>query len=197
MLLALFCTSVAYAADYCSLTVRVLSPDGRRVHAVVSVEEQDGRKIERDPTAQDLAFCDLGILPVTVKVGADGTCNQVVVKDVPVSWQESYLLTVSYDLEPCLEDLPPSPAPVCSVLFRVSDSETRWLQGARVQFDGSTLTPRETDSAGRALVTMKLDEVVRASIGASGFDTKHVSVSCSRSLPLQEEIVRLSRKGGR
>lgn len=120
--------------------------------ALVSVEETSGRKIGKDPTAEDVEFCDLGIAPVTVKVGANGTCNQIVIRDVPLNWQERYLLTVTYDLEPCLEDSPPPPVPICNVLFRVSDRNGNWLEKASVQFSRSELATRQTDKAGRAFL---------------------------------------------
>ena len=69
----------AVAADYCSLAVRVISPDQRRpVEVLVSGSEKSGRVIEKETTSEDVKFCDLGITPVTVTVGGD-TCNQVVV----------------------------------------------------------------------------------------------------------------------
>src|SRR5947208_15002194 len=80
----------AIAADYCSLAVRVLSPDNRRpVEVPVSVREKSGRVVEKETTTEDVKFCDLGISPVTVTVGND-TCNQVVVRDVPIEWKEQY-----------------------------------------------------------------------------------------------------------
>jgi hypothetical protein len=177
--------------------VRVLSPEGKREEALVSVEEKSGRKIEKDPTAKDVEFCDLGIAPVTVKVGADGTCNQIVIRDVPLTWQERYLLTVTYDLEPCLEDLPPPPVPICNVLFRVSDRDGNWLEKASVRFSGSGLAPRQTDKAGRALLVLKVNERVEGSISESGYQARQFSISCSRSTPVHEELVRLEKADGK
>ena len=194
--LCLYWASAAHAAGYCSLAVRVLSPGGKREVALVSVQEKSGRKIEKDLTARDVEFCDLGIAPVTVKVGADGTCNQIVIKDVPLHWQERYLLTVTYDLEPCLEDSPLPPVPICDVLLRVSDRNGNWLEKASVQIPGSQLAPRQTDKSGRALVVLKLNERVEGSISESGYQTKLFSISCSRSTPVLEELVQLEKTGG-
>ncbi len=190
------CFHAALAADYCSLVVRVVSPDGRRPFAIVSVLEKNGRLTERDPTPEDVRFCDLGIGPVTVKVGADGTCNQVVVKDVPLMWQEQYLLTVTYDLEPCLEDPPPAPVPVCQVLFRISDSKGNWLEKASIHFQGSGSAPLETDRAGRALRLLKAGDRVTGAVESRGYVSKTFSVSCSRSEPVHEESVKLERSPG-
>jgi hypothetical protein len=196
ILLLAFGAKMVSAGEYCSLVVRVLSPDGRRVEALVSVEEGNGRVIERDPTSEDVKFCDLGIAPVTVKVGADGTCNQVVVRDVPLTWQEQHLLTVTYDLEPCLEDLPPPPVPVCQVLFRVSDVNGRWLNKASIHFQQPRLSPRETDREGRALLVLKLGDRVTGSISSGGYVAKPFSLSCSRSKPVREEPIKLERPPG-
>lgn len=65
-----------HAQDKCSLVVRAVAPDGRRVEAPISVTEMSGRTEDRDPSEEDARFCDLGILPVTVNVGGEGSCNQ-------------------------------------------------------------------------------------------------------------------------
>ena len=61
----------AVAADRsnCALTVRVLSQNGQDVEAPVTVEEKNGRVLEKEHSHGGVQFCDLGILPVTVKVG--------------------------------------------------------------------------------------------------------------------------------
>src|SRR5947209_3380614 len=75
----------------CSLAVRVLTPDGQRPEAPVSVKEENGHIHVDEQEDGDVHFCALGILPVTVTVGSDGLCNQVVVRNVPVTWDEPYL----------------------------------------------------------------------------------------------------------
>jgi hypothetical protein len=183
------------AADYCSLAVRVLSPDQRRpVEVLISVREKSGRIIEKETTGEDVRFCDLGIRPVTVTVGGD-TCNQVVVRDVPLEWNEQYLVTVTYDPEPCMPERPPAPVPVCRVLFRVSDAKGNWIEKASIRFQGSTkLPPMETDSAGRALQLLKLGDRITGTVDMSGYITKSFSIPCSRSDPVREESVMLERQ---
>ena len=183
----------ATAADYCSLIVRVLSPDGQRVEALVSVEENGGRTIERDPSLGDVRFCDLGIAPVTVKVGADGTCNQVVVRDVPLRWQEQYLLRVTYDPEPCLGDLPHPPVPVCRVLFRITGINDNWLDKASIRFLQPQLAPRMADSAGRALLILKSGDRTEATVSSSGYVPKTLELSCSPSEPIHETLIKLEK----
>jgi hypothetical protein len=188
--------SVAFAADYCSLIVRVLSPDGRRPQALVSVREKSGRLIQRDPTSKDVKFCDLGIQPVIVKVGADGTCNQVTVADVPLIWQEQYVLKVIYDIEPCLEDPPPASVPICRMVFRVSDGSGVPVANASIQFQGQ-FSPLKTDSAGRALRVTKVGDGITGSVTAGGYTAKTFSLSCSRSEPVHEELIKLEKPHSR
>ena len=182
-------------ADYCSLAVRVLSPEQRRpVDVLVSVREKSGRVVEKETTTEDVRFCGLGITPVTVTVGGD-TCNQVVVRDVPLEWNEQYLLTVTYDPEPCMPERPPAPVPVCQVLFRVSDSKGNWIEKASIHFQGSSgLPPMETDSAGRALGVLKLGDKITGAVDSRGYASKPFSVSCSRSDPVREQSIKLERQ---
>ncbi len=108
------------AKDYCSLRVRVLAPNGQRPLVLVTVYEKSGRKVEkRQGPSEDLQFCDLGIEPVTVVVGLKG-CNQVVINDVPLSWQEPYTLKVIHDYVSCMREEGPPPKPVCEVLLRIA-----------------------------------------------------------------------------
>jgi hypothetical protein len=83
--------------------VRVLLPDGRRPEAPVTVIEHGGRTEEKDQEDRDVEFCDLGILPVTVKVGSDGMCNQTTVENVPISYDNTYTLVVTYDALACTD----------------------------------------------------------------------------------------------
>jgi len=171
----------------------VQTPSGERPEATVSVEERNGRRVERDHESSDVQFCDLGILPVSVTVGLSG-CNQVQVKDVPLSWGSQYLLVVTYDVEPCVKETPPPTVPLCEVLFRVPDENNKWMDGASIQFDEMAVVPRKTDNHGRALLLMKLNQRVSGSIGKREDASKRFAISCSRSEPYSEMIIKLDRK---
>lgn len=120
----LYASPCLASQGYCSLRVRVLAPNGQRPEAPVSVREKSGRKEEKmQGISEDVLFCDLGILPVTVVVGQEG-CFQVVVKDVPLSWSQPYMLRVTYDAETCTEEKLPQPKPLCRALFEGHGS--RW-----------------------------------------------------------------------
>jgi hypothetical protein len=178
--------------DYCSLRVRVLAANGRRPEALVSVQEKNGRKIEREQgISKDVEFCDLGIEPVTVVVGLKG-CNQVVINDVPLSWQEPYTLKVIHDYESCMREEGPPPKPVCKVLLRVAGPDEKWIDKAIVKIDEPALPQRQTDSAGRAFVIVGLNERLRGSVSAPGYAPKEFSFVCSESP--HELILNLTKK---
>jgi hypothetical protein len=113
--------SLVRSQDGCSLVVRAVLPDGRRVEAPISVEEMNGRTEAAYQKDADVRFCDLGILPIIVKVGSDCLCNRVTVHNVPTDPKDTYLLQVTYDPLACGERPAPAPIPVCVVLFRVAD----------------------------------------------------------------------------
>ena len=113
---------------------------------------------------------------MTVKVGSNGTCNQVKVMDVPVGWQESYLLKVTYDLGPASK--------ICHILrfqfVRCSSASfngAAWLANASVRFQPrENYSPLETDTAGRALLIMKSGTKASGTVSANGYAAKSFSV---------------------
>jgi hypothetical protein len=184
--------STLVGEDYCSLTVRVLSPDGRRPGASVSVKEENGRvkEQEADQESGDVRFCDLGGVPVTVTVGND-ECNQVIVRGVPVSWNDPYLLTVTYDPEPCLRELPRGPIPICRVIFRVADGGGKWVDGATINLPNQNLKQLTTDRFGRASIPVKLRDDVRGSVN-KGADSVDFSFRCAGFV--HEEHITLGKR---
>lgn len=113
-----FGTSPLFAQEYCSLRAQVVAPNGKRPEAQVEVREEDGRRIEKEQApGHDLAFCDLGILPVTVIVGLKDC--EVVISDVYLRWGKPYTLKVVYDEENCMDDRPKTTkAPVPNAFAR-------------------------------------------------------------------------------
>jgi hypothetical protein len=183
LLISLQC---ADAEDYCSLSVRVLSPDQQRpVEVAVKVQEQNGRSVTKETTVADLKFCDLGITPVTVTVGSDA-CNQVIVRDIPLEWDEEYQLTVIYDVASCMIEAPAPPVPVCRALFRISDYKGTWLNKAVVRFTKSRRQPLATDGSGRALLTLKAEDRMTGIVESPGYYGATFNLACSPLNPLQE-----------
>jgi hypothetical protein len=179
------------ASDYCSLIVRVVDPQGQRPEVVVGVQEANGRKIETDPTKEDVKFCDLGLAPVTVTVGLDGACNQVVVKNVPLYWGETSMLTVAYDWELCHERLP---IRGCYILLRVSDMTGKWLDKASIDFGRVGTALEETDGSGRALKVLGPGDRVSGTVKLMGYISKPFDLSCPpRVEPLREVVIKLEK----
>ena len=177
-----------FGQNVCSLAVRVLSPDGKRPEVAVSVEEKSGRREEVDQEDSDVQFCDLGGLPVTVKVGDDGTCNQVVIRGVPVSWNQPYLLVVTYDPEACPKDVPSSPVPTCRIVFRVSNTRGEWIKGAMIKIDQPSPTELKADLFGRASFVVALSEESSGWAENRGGRT-HFKFVCTRREPIHEEFL--------
>ncbi len=187
---------VARAADYCSLTVRVLTPDQKRSAEVwVSVRENSGRVIEKKAIREDVSFCDLGIIPVTVTVGLNSACNQVIVKDVSLNWQTQHVLTVTYDPDQCRPEMPPPPILLCYILLRISDTAGNWIENAKIQ-SSKFKAQAITDNAGRTFLPLALGETVEGTINASGYESKKFSISCSRSERYRDELIKLEKSSG-
>ena len=185
------------ARDYCSLKVRVLAPANGKVEVPVVVKERNGRTIEReqDLGSEDVLFCDLGILPVTVIVGQRG-CNQTTVEDVPLSWQKTYNLVVNYDYVACMQETVPPPVPYCEILLRVKKPDGEWIKEATIKFDNPAYPERQTDSAGRSLFSVKAHGSVRGSVIARGHVQKDFSFGCP-DVGNREEILTLEGSGPR
>lgn len=181
------------AQDTCSLAVRVLSPDGHRFEVPVTVREKNGRTIDKYQDDKDVYFCDLGILPVEVKVGSDGMCSQTTIRDVPVFADRTYLLNVTYDPKACPETIP-LPVPTCRIMFRISDAGGIWIPRARVSTSTPIKIQREADTSGRVQILAKRGSRVRGSVEANGFNQKRFDFRCSNSQLLREENIRLTQR---
>jgi hypothetical protein len=193
--LALFlATTLLSAADYCSLAVHVVDPAGRQTEVAVSVQEKNGRLVEREPSSEDARFCDLGLTPVTVRVAYDSACDQVVVNDVRLYWHQMSFLTVTYDRTLCSERVPMLG---CFVLFRVSDNSGRWLDKSSIGFDQPILGPQETDSAGRARIALGPDAIASGTVSSSGFVSQPFAVTCAKDQRVREELIKLEKSAAR
>jgi hypothetical protein len=188
LLCLLLLLSTAQGRDYCSLVVKVVDPEGRRVGARVSVTEGDGRVETKETEGSDLSFCDLGILPVTVTVGHPA-CNQSIVRNVGLSWGQTTKTTVMYDVQPCLHDLPPVAA--CKMLLRFRDSHQSWLTGVALELNAPQAEVLKTDRYGRVLIRVPAGQAMRGRATAESFRPTEVDFNCTRERILFEQIVTL------
>ncbi len=135
--------------------------------------------------------CDLGLSPVTLRVGKQG-CYQVTVTRAVLPFGNNRL-SVIYDRgrDPCTLD-PPAPSG-CAYLLRILDEKKRAVPNARVQ--GRFVGPKTaiTDSFGRALVVIRNGTTERIRIEAEGFLSHAEAFECS-SEPLNEKPIQLVRR---
>lgn len=181
----------SWSADYCSLVVKVLNREGQETEAWVTVEERDGRRLREENAPGGLRFCDLGILPVTVMVG-DPACNQVIVRNVPLEWQQTRELRILYDREPCLIDRPPSP--VCEFVLRFANAEGNWVKGVSLTVKGG---PHERqiagDTFGRIHVAVPIREERLVVATANGYQAEELRLPCTPENLLTERKITLRR----
>lgn len=183
-------TAAAGEESHCSLVIRVLSPDGEYVDAVVRVVEESGRAIEKENEQPGIRFCDLGIRPVNVIVGLDSTCNQVTVRNVPLDWGKEYHLTITYDLNPCLHHPPPPPEPLCEILLRVADSKQgHWIPGAVIEFSTPSVQARTTDEYGRAFLVVRAGSEVQARVKAVGYKPQEIRPRCQGRGKIEHHVL--------
>ncbi len=183
----------SYGAEYCSLTVQLKVPPGDTPeHTYVTVVENNGRIVRKESTGAYVQFCDLGLGPVTVKVGLSA-CNQVIVTDVPLERGKPYNLFVYYDFGWCLKCSVPIPNRQCNFLFRISDEEGKWLENATVHAHDLTSRMYQTDSAGRANTFFRPRTPVVVDFTAEGFTPRSGSYSCAAPAWRHEETIVLKR----
>jgi len=178
------------AKDFCSLIVKVRGPQGEQVEALVTVEEHDGRRIEQTNKPGGAKFCDLGIRPVTVAVGHPA-CNQVIVRNVPLEWGQTRIVSVIYDREPCLIDAPPVAA--CQFLFRFIDSQHNFLNGVSLKTETPYEEVHKADEFGRLLMRIPAGKALLGIASANGYGSAEVRIPCVTKNRTVEQYVTLAR----
>ena len=166
---------IMIAVDFCSLTIQIVDPEGSQISRVLTtVREKSGRTVQKESVSGKVAFCDLGMEPVTVTVGRE-SCNQITVRDVPIVWGGPYVLKITYDPQACIRrQLSGS----CYVLLRVSDTNGQWVEKATVNFERPEFPSFETDLLGRSLLLVGVNGNLTGAIAASGFISKQFSLPC-------------------
>jgi len=185
----------AQAGTYCSLKVRVVSPEGKSIAGVpISIREPNGRTIENASADGDTQFCDLGLAPVKVTVGADSCGMLVIIQEVPVWWEEPYRLVVTYDPGPCVTERGLPSVRLCEVLVRVSDEKDNWISGSTVLLRAPKSESAETDGAGRVRFLLALSTRAGGSVTKAGYHAAQLRpITCSPTQMNQEQRVVLKR----
>jgi hypothetical protein len=181
-----------FAQGKCSLIVQVVDPAGRPRQAKVTVTESQGRKVEASGNAAEgYRFCDLGSLPVTVRVG-EGGCSEVIVREVVLPWGETRNLKVFYDPWPCDRTSPT--VPFCRVLYRFTDEQNRWVQGVTFSPLPSGVDSPQSDEYGRLMVRPRFGTELRMSSRKEGYADQPIQFSCKPGVADHEQIISLQKQ---
>lgn len=154
------------------------------------VQERDGRRVEQESQSGGARFCDLGITPVTVTVGAP-QCNQVTVRNIGLEWGKTANVSVIYDNRPCLVDNPPVAA--CQFLLRFVDAGRKPVAGVSVSTQDPGGRTEKADEFGRLLIRIPANEELRAVGTAPGYGRSEVRIPCSSENQRVERYVVLRR----
>ena len=188
----LLAASTLHAAAYCSLNVKVESPSGKEVDTRVLVVEQNGWKAELTTRHGPAKFCGLGINPVSVTVG-DAGCNQVIVRNVPLSWNETRNLSVTYDDAPCLIDTPPVAA--CAFLLRFVATNHDTIGAVSFNAQKPFAKSDRSDEYGRVFVKIAAGQELFGIASASGYKPGQISIPCISKNQRLEQVVVLEKAG--
>ena len=196
-LLLLALTVPVCAQDYCSLVVVVRGAQFER-DVPVTVREPDGRIIRKplENLENQVAtrFCDLGIRPVEVSVGA---CETTVVHNVHLRFGITRTLEVEYNSTVCREDGALPAALPCGVFLRFRDEGGGWVSD--VELDppvlGITKVPVRGDSFGRLAFRMAKNQELRLHTKRNGFTPEAINLKCVAPFGQgEEQIVTLLRQ---
>lgn len=177
------------AQDHCSLVVQVVNSNGIEVPSRVTVEERDGRKVEKvNYLPGEIEFCDLGIFAVTVIVGQP-LCYEVIVRSVTLQWGETRRLKVMHEGEPCIHRDFMSTGISCRILVRFVDSERRNIEGVSLAMRAPRQETRQADRYGRLLVGLAGGQELLGTGSANGYSPVEVRVPCSRDNTVFEQYV--------
>ena len=179
--------------DYCSLVVKVLDEQNFEVMAPVSVEEKGGKVTAGENEPGGARFCNLGILPVTVKVGRPESCNHTIIHNVALEWQQTRTIHVKYEIESCLRHPPPLPEPLCQLSIRVFDQRAV-SQRATVEVLSRAGEAYRTDNSGRVRILMQSGSILKTAVRSDGYLARQIEAACTLDTPRIERVVVLASK---
>ena len=193
----LFFTELLSAREYCSLVVKVVDEQGTEVSTrePVVVEESDGKRIEKRYMAGGVSFCDLGILPVTVTVGAPGSCNQTSVRNVPLGWLGTTTIQVNPNVAACRLYHSLAQLPGCDFFFRFINSKREPIPNVSVNVRNPGVELLQGDSFGRVWLRILLRDELIATATANGYDPVEIKYPCPplEDLPTRDDIPTLQQ----
>jgi hypothetical protein len=190
--LLLFINGVATAApDYCSLVVRVLRPVGLPLPGIQVIVSEPSGVVVVGNTAEngEAQFCGLGVRGVTIKVGRS-SCNQLLVQNVPLAWNSTREVQVTYVACP-IES--PTVYPLCSVLFRFRDENEKWISNVSFTPPIRRTPMLASDDFGRAMVRMDRGEELHLTTAHPGYVPENIDLRCDDNLVGPERLITLRK----
>jgi hypothetical protein len=183
--------SAVASPEYCSLVVRVHNAGGVALSGIqIVVSELSGVVTVGNTTENGEAqFCGLGVLGATIKVGRS-TCNQVLVQNVPLAWDSTREVNVTYVTCP-IES--PTVIPPCSVVFRFRDENEKWISNVSFTPPVPRAPTLVSDSFGRVMVRMETGEELHLMTLHAGYASEKLDLLCDNALIGQERLVTLRK----
>jgi len=178
--------SAVRAADYCSVTVTIQTPDGAPVDSSLIVYDESGAKFMEATAVRGVAhICDLGFGSYRIEIGNSKRCNHITFTNVTDRWPIEQKL-IAVDVASCSgRPLVPSG---CNISIRVRDNRTgKPIPLARLAAE--QLSPILSDQYGRMFISMALQQQSRFTVEAEGYQSQVIELMCSRnSIVIRKEI---------
>ena len=188
-------TMTLQAQDFCSLVVKVVFPGGSEIYDTrpITVEEGDGRIVEKRYERGGAMFCDLGIGPVTIAVGDSRGCGQVIVKNIPPDWGKTTTVTVITNSDPCRVYGLAYGIMGCPMLYRFRDSQKKPIQGVSLNLQAPYIKTFKADEFGRIYITgVNYGSDLVGTATASGYDSTNVTFSCTTQYRRADQFITMS-----
>lgn len=177
-----------FGETYCSLIVKVeLTAPGPETN--VAVVEDNGWKTELETSRGQARFCGLGFGPVSITVGSQGDCGEVVLKHVGLDWNHTRRISVIYDRSECTREIMPVAA--CGFLLRFVGPDRSPIRGVSFKLTAPYPETYAGDAYGR--IMLRVFAAVGSSLSgvgsASGYSPVDVETPCTNER--RERIVTL------
>lgn len=163
--------------QHCALVVKIVDPSNQPIDTYVTVMDSAGSATEQKATNGAANFCGLGIKPVTVTVGRNERCNQLIVKNVPLRWGRTYVMKVIYDYESCLSPWIPVVTPSCEMLVKTIDADGDPVAGAVLRLRGRA-AELKTDDYGRAYLNLAVGMEAAIDVRHPDYSSTSIHTAC-------------------
>lgn len=177
------------ADSVCSLVVHVSDSRGASIGIDVVVTDSTGRQVTKQSSASGTTFCDLGVLPVSVSVGA--VCNRVTVTDVTLSRNRTRYLRIIHDRCPD-DDADSAPMSGCAMIVFIRNTSGVPIPSAFANLVEPHTRQIRADRFGRIAYFAPENTRIIMNINAPGFAEGVLDTACSRATPNIERAIVLT-----